>query len=319
MANYSSSIIAGLGRPKLLGAQPASQQAGGGTLYRDPSLDVDAFNGGMINELRDRKFAAARLGERPEWNALSGLEQSYQSDMDSSPLRQQGQEVEALRIADANAMNQGFQGQGMGEAFMRPSTQANLYSRNRQEFKENIPFEVAKIQGASNVNAARLRAQGQVDVEKERWQGQRNQMDSFQNLISGVSGSNRSVNRLSAPGGWSATFQPEEEMGIGGIPASMLNRLAGTHSRAGVASEADRPAIEAEQRALQQAALAQARMSSSELQGWVSSILSDPELSKLQFDDILNQWFIANPQDHEAFLPEEQEEARQIIAALRGY
>lgn len=326
MPNYSSSIIAGLGKPKLLGAQPASQQAPSrmspGNLYRDPSLDVDEFNTGMINELRDRRFQASRLGERPEATALAGLENSYQDDFNASPLRQQGKEVEALRIADANAMNQGFNGQGMGEAFMRPSTQANLYERGRQEFKENIPFEVAKIGGQADVAAAKARAQGQIDVERERWRGQQGQMEQFQSLINGVSGANgsgRSLNRMSAPGGWSATFEPEEEMGIGGIPASLLTRLAGTFSRAGVANEADRPAIEAEQQALQQQALGRARLSTPELHTWVSSILSDPELRKSQFDDILTQWFLQYPDDQGAFLPEEQEEARQILAALRGF
>jgi hypothetical protein len=281
---------------------------------------VDEFNTGMQGELRDRRFQSQRLGEADEVSALSNLLASYQKDQATSPLRQQGLEIDAIENADREAIQQGFMGQPMGSRTLSPGQERNVYQRGQSEFQQGLPLQREMIRAEGLTDAARIRAGSASDVEKLRAERERGNMKQFQSFLGGMQGqegSGRQVRSAGMPGGFRATFEDEDE-GLAGIPSSTLVNLANYSRSAAAANDRDRPALEQGLRVLQLNALERANVSSPELKDWVSSILSEPSYSQLDFDSILQEHFQLNPEDMDYFLPEEQEEARQLITALRG-
>jgi hypothetical protein len=131
----------------------------------DPSVRVDAFNGSMQGELRDRIFQAER-SQNPvqdgirspnatsphEVRALKGLLGGFQDERASSPIALQQQEYDMQRQGNTEALNQGFPG-GPGQ---NPMQARELYRREQERTKLNQPVQLEGMrQGGENFRQGR--------------------------------------------------------------------------------------------------------------------------------------------------------------------
>jgi len=202
----------------------------GGMTEEDPSLTLDAFQGNMLSELRDREFQAARLGETDEVGALSNLAKSYAADRAGSPLARQGAEIDAQSAADLGAQSEGFDATPMGMKTLSPSQTKGAYGRKWGEWAAERPYKEAQARDA----AAMARTQATADASIRRQQlieeTKRNQYQEFNNLLQGLTGGQttdgRQVNSIRPTAqGPSITFGDAPETGAGTIPQGLLNKL----------------------------------------------------------------------------------------------
>ncbi len=114
----------------------------------DPRLTLDAFQSRMQDELRNRAFQAARLGERDEVGALGGLLRSYGNDQTTSQIGRQREQVAGIDAANTEASMSGF----------GTPQNAARYGRAVEQQKIMQPQATAVAQ-------AEAQSKGQVDIQ----------------------------------------------------------------------------------------------------------------------------------------------------------
>ena len=205
--------------------QLADQDYGG-------SLALDAFNDRMLNELRNRRFQAARLGETDEVGALEGLAKGYEADQAASPLADQRAELEAQRKADLAAQSLGFRGEGRGLAFASPSQVQGEYLRGREIFNQERPYREALARQQTAVEQARTQGEYALRRQKLIEDNKREQYEQFQNFLNnnfqgGQAPDGRVLAgaRFNPTGGGSVTTAAAPDAGADAVNQGLLNKL----------------------------------------------------------------------------------------------
>jgi hypothetical protein len=114
----------------------------------DPRLTLDAFQGRMQDEIRDRAFQSARLGDRYETAALAGLHRSYANDQADTQIGRQRNEVDDIETANTLAALKGF------------GTPQNAAQYERD-------FDLYKMGQGERTAVAQAEAQGRSQVSKQ--------------------------------------------------------------------------------------------------------------------------------------------------------
>ncbi len=350
MANYNSSIIAGLRGPNIPGMRRPTQVQGispmsglpnPGTLNPDPALDVYNFNESMGNELRTRAFNNARVAglsgpayaddpnvaiAKGQQGPLEALRKSYMDENAASAIAQQGKEVDAWRDFDREATSLGFEGQGLGERTLSPGQARNIYARRQGEFEKTIPVLQAEATGRATRDAATIKAQGDMAVKGTEARIEREKLNQYADLArtlganGGQGTDGRTVSSLSLPGGFRVGYDTNE-LSEGGIPTRLLTELAFQRYAVNAAkSDKERTAAEGAYIQSQLNALNQARGIDPNLKSWVSDLVVDPGTRDMDFDDIVNAYMAQATADGDGDVPDEAalETARNLFRTLRG-
>lgn len=334
MPNYSSSIIAGLTRPGLstpgrsaqLRGRDRSGFATQGTFNPSPTLELDAFQGGMQDELRNRAFQAARLGEAQEVGALEGLRKSYAQDQAASPLTQQREQIQDWENFDREAASLGFTAEPMGERTLSPGQARNMYTRQWNEYAAKLPLEQELARGRWEANKANLAARGDLAVEEAKANIEREKLGGYTELAQtlgaggGMGPDGRQVSSVALPGGFRVGFDTDEPA-EGGIPTRLLSQLA--FDRYGVTAarnDQEKKAAEGQYIQSQLNALHQARGIDPEIKSWVSDLIVDPGTRDMDFDEIINTYLAQAAAEGDPDVPDDAafEQARALFRTIRG-
>lgn len=277
----------------------------------DPSVSNLQYSNRFKDELEDRLFTEERLGGGSEADALKGLIGRTERDIQENPLTAQHNQVEEYMGKRRGAIEQGYGGGAQqGANYLDPVQAANLASREMETHKIEAPERAARIAGESDIERQRVAGQGALEVEKTKQAGMEGR---YNELLAAMQGTGN-VSRVNIPGVGGFSRAADKPVAPG-----LLTTLTNARNAYDVAKQHTWFGEPAEKGALDQA-IANVfgnHPAGQDLKDLAADVLSDPELSNLSVDQVLQ-----HPKIHEKYdvdpSPQDLQWLNELIATGRG-